>query len=66
MIPYSIAKYNQLNINIMNNGRRNDFISQIDDLGETIYYDGCDIFKSKKEELDVQELLDKIVNILTD
>lgn len=50
----------------MNNGRRNDFISQIDYLSETIYYDGCDIFKSKKEEDDVQELLDKIMNILTD
>lgn len=60
-----IAK-KQLNINIMNNGRRNDFISQIDDLSETIYYEGCDIFKSNIEELVVQALLDKIVNILTD
>lgn len=50
----------------MNNGRRNDFISEIEDLSRIIYYEGSDIFKSKVEELDVQELLDKIMNILTD
>lgn len=50
----------------MNNGRRNDFISEIEDLSRIVYYEGFDIFKSKKEELDVRELLDKIMIVLTD
>lgn len=50
----------------MNNGRRNDFISEIEDLSRIIYYEGSDIFKSNIEELVIQALLDKIMDILTD
>ena len=50
----------------MNRQRRNDFISEIEDLCRIAFYEGHDIFMSKAEELDVRELLDKISEILSE